>query len=204
MSTIAPKMGTSQKSGLSSALFGKTRDTLLALFLTHPEESYYLRQLTRETGLGLGNLRRELGNLTEAGILTRFARGNQAHYQANRSCPIFNDLRGLMTKTAGLADVVREALEPFSDRIEVAFVYGSQASGTADSSSDIDLLVVGDPDELELHRAISQAEERLSSPVNYTAMSREEYRKKTEEKGGVLQRILRGEKIWILGHDGTD
>ena len=132
-------------------------------------------------------------------MITKVRRGNQVYYRANRDSPVFHELHGLITKTAGLAEVLREALLPLADQIEVAFVYGSQAAGTAGSTSDIDLLVVGKTDELKLHRAIRQAEERLARSVNYSFLSPSEFEVRRKEKGGFLDRILRGDKIALLG-----
>jgi predicted nucleotidyltransferase len=184
---------------LASALFGKTRRALLALFYAHPDESFYLRKVARAIAAGQGSVQRELRRLSEAGIIVRVVQGRQVYYQANRLCPIFAELHGLMVKTAGLADVLRAVLSPMKKEIDLAFVFGSQATGTATAASDVDLLVVGDPDELRLHRAISRAEKQLGRTVNYTLLSRREFGRRGNERGGFLRRILSGAKIPIVG-----
>lgn len=193
-------MGTIEYENLSSALFGKVRRAVLALFFSRPDELFYLRQIVRITGVGQGAVQRELKRLSDVGIITRIGRGRQVHYQVNRDCPIFNELRGLMTKTAGLADVLRKALAPLANVIEFAVIYGSQANGTAGAASDVDLLIVGDIDELDLHRAIAQAEGYLVRAVNYTLFNRREFGRRREEKGGFLDRVLSGEMIFIVGN----
>jgi predicted nucleotidyltransferase len=92
-----------------------------------------------------------------------------------------------------------EALAPLAGRIEAAFVYGSQASGKVAASSDVDLAVVGDVDEMALHKAVGRAERHLGRPVNYTLLSRREFQRRKKEKGGFLTRILHGPKIEVLG-----
>ena len=74
------------------------------------------------------------------------------YYQANTDSPVFSDLRGLLFKTAGLVDVLANALEPLAAKLRTAFVYGSIAAGTEQSDSDIDLMIVGQvsPKELAL------------------------------------------------------
>ncbi|MDP8214855.1 MAG: nucleotidyltransferase domain-containing protein [Candidatus Euphemobacter frigidus] len=193
-------MGTIEYENLSSALFGKVRRIVLALFFSRPDESFYLRQLARITGVGQGAVQRELKRLSEAGIVIRVRRGRQVHYQVNQDCPIFNELRGLMIKTAGLADVLRKALAPLANLIEIAVVYGSQANGTAGATSDVDMLIVGKVDELDLHRAVARAEEYLVRPINYTLFDRREFDRRREEKGGFLDRVLGGEMIFIVGN----
>ena len=171
---------------------------MLALLYAHPDESFYLRQVARAAGGGQGSVQRELKRLLEAGIIQRLERGRQVYYQANRQCPIFSELQGLVVKTAGLAELLRIALSPLAEKIELAFVYGSQATGNATASCDVDLLVAGDVDEMELHRAVSQAEKRLGRPVNYTLLDRKEFTRRRKAKGGFLARVLAGAKMPIL------
>jgi len=185
--------------GLSSALFGKTRKAVLGLLYAHPDRSFYLRQIARATGAGQGAVQRELGRLVEAGIITRSGTGRQVHFQANRQCPIFAELQGLMMKTAGLADVLRSALSPLAAKLDLAFIYGSHATGSATGSSDIDLLVVGNVDEMKLHRAVSQAEGQLQRSVNYTLLSQDEFSRRRKATSGLLARVLAGAKIPIAG-----
>ncbi len=192
-------MSTVGEEKISSVLFGKTRRKILGLFFSHPDESYYLRQVARIIGIGPGTVQRELRRLVEAGILIRSGRGQRQHYRANTDCPVFEDLKNLMIKTAGLADELREALAPLAEKIEFAAVYGSQASGTATANSDVDLLIVGEVDELELHRRISGAENNLSRSVNYTLLNRGEFARRRKEKGGLLDRIIKGQLIFLVG-----
>ncbi len=185
---------------ISSALFGKTRRKVLGLFFSHPDESYYLRQTARLTGIAPGTVQRELKRLAGAGILTRSGRGQRQHYRANRNCPVFSELKSLMIKTAGLADELRRFLAPLSDKLEFAAVYGSLAKGTATANSDVDLLIVGEVDELELHRRISRAESKLSRPVNYTLLDRKEFDRRRQANGGFLNRVLKQPLIFVAGH----
>ena len=105
---------------LSAVLFPGYRRRVLGMLLLHPEESLHGREIARRTGLPAGTLTRELKRLAEVGLLNRQRRGNQLVYSANRDSPIFEELAGILRKTSGLADVVAEALEPLTDRIDVA------------------------------------------------------------------------------------
>jgi len=184
---------------LSPALFGKARQAVLALLYSRPDEAFYVREVTRAAGAGQGAVQRELARLLDAGIITRITRGRQVYYQANRACPIFSELRGLVLKTAGLADVLRSALQPLADTIDLALVYGSQATGETSAASDVDLLVVANVDDLALHKAIGRAETQLNRPINYTLLDRHEFSRRRKQKRGFLARVLAGEKILILG-----
>lgn len=89
-------------------------------------------------------MQRELKQLSDAGIISRTLRGKQVYYQANTKCPVFAELKSLLIKTAGVGDILRSALAPLTDRIEVALIYGSIARGLENRSSDVDVLVIGD------------------------------------------------------------
>jgi predicted nucleotidyltransferase len=181
-------------------LFPPARRKVLALLLAGPQTRWHLRDVARRTGLALGTVRRELKGLVQAGILTEVRDGNRTYYQADTRCPVIPDLAALMRKTAGLADALRAALKPLAGRIDAAFIYGSEASGKATTGSDVDLAVVGDVDEMALHRAVGLAEQQLSRTVNYTLLSRREFCRRRKERGGFLARILGGHKIAIMGN----
>jgi len=193
-------MSTSPRLDECAALFGKTRGAVLAVLYGHADEAFYLRQVARAAGAGLGAVQRELRRLCEAGLVLRTAQGRHVYFQANAGCAIFAELKGLILKTAGLADVLRGALAPLAGEIRAAFVYGSMARGDAGPESDVDLMVVGDLDEMALHRAARDAEEGLGRTVNYTLLSRDEFRRRRGEKGGFLARVLQGPKLPILGN----
>lgn len=86
---------------LGTTLFGKTRRAVLALLYSHPDESFYLRQLARMAGVGMGSLQRELKQLAEAGIIIRNEVGRQAFFKANPDCPLYSELKSLVHKTLG-------------------------------------------------------------------------------------------------------
>jgi len=153
----------------------------------------------RLTGSGRGSVERELANLTESGIIVRESRGREVYYWADKTCPIFNDLKSIMVKSAGIADVLKFALAPLADNITCAFVYGSFANGTEGSSSDIDLMVVGGVDEIALHKAIRVAEKNLGREVNYTLLEISEMKKRLRDKNGFMSRVMSGARIFIIG-----
>src|SRR4051812_5416374 len=115
---------------IGDLLFGKTRQAVMGLLFLRPDESFHLRQIVRLSGAGVGPVQRELAKLVAAGLILREQRGQQVYFQAARS-PVFDELRGLLVKTAGCADVLREALLPLAPRIRSAFIFGSFAKDNA-------------------------------------------------------------------------
>src|SRR5208282_6035547 len=130
------------RTGLADALFSTTQQRVLALLYGQPERSFYATDIIERTGSGSGAVQRELRRLGESGLVTVTRLGNQKHYQANASAPIFSELRGIIDKTLGIAGVLSIALAPFAEKIRFAAVYGSVAKRTDSAQSDIDLLVV--------------------------------------------------------------
>lgn len=193
-------MGTKITRGSAAfSLFGKARGAILALLFGRGEETFYLRQIVRAVGAGQGAVQRELKALSEAGIIERFERDRQVYYRANNHCPIYPELRGLMTKTGGLAHVIADALSRLEEGIDAAFIYGSQADGTATAASDVDLMIVGDVDEMAVHKVLRRAEKELGRSVNYTLLTRKELAKRRKEKGGFIDRVASGAKIALIG-----
>jgi predicted nucleotidyltransferase len=126
--------------------------------------------------------------------------GRQKHYQAYRDSPVFNELRGLVLKTVGLADVLSAALEPLKSRISKAFVFGSVAKGQDSAASDVDLMVISDElSYADLFAALEPATEQLDRPINPTVYSRAELDKRLKEGNAFATRVLQGEKIWLIG-----
>src|SRR5688500_8594075 len=147
---------------LADALFSKTQQRVLGVLFGRPDQSFFANEIVRLAGGGFGAVHRELAALEAAGLVTASRIGNQKHYQANRQAPIFEELRGIVTKTVGVADVLRAALAPLKPRIRAAFVYGSIAKGTDTAKSDIDLMVVGDKVEYaDIFKRVTDAERRL-------------------------------------------
>ena len=104
-----------------------------------------------------------------------------------------------MIKTAGLFDVLREALAPFAKGIWVAFVYGSVARSEERSSSDVDLMVIGQVGLADIAPAVRKAETRLTRPVNPSVYTPDEFARKLEAGQHFLQSVVREKKIFILG-----
>jgi predicted nucleotidyltransferase len=187
---------------LVELLFGAYRRRILSLLLLHPEQSFYVREIGRLTGVPAGSLHREVSQLTEAGLLARSAAGNQVRYQADRSCPIYAELAGIFRKTAGLADVLREALSPLGKAVRIAFVFGSVAQGKERSTSDVDVMVVGSAKFERVVGALAPAGEQLRRDINPVVMAPEEFRAKLKARDRFVSRIMREPKIVLTGDVG--
>jgi predicted nucleotidyltransferase len=183
----------------AALLFGAYRRDVLARLLLHPEESLHVRELARALGKPPGTLLRELNALAAAGVLTRRRVGNQVHFQADPASPIYEELRGILKKTVGVADVLREALAPLGGKVRAAFVYGSVARGDERAHSDLDVMVVGEASFGDVVAALAPAQESLRREVNPNVYPALEFRKKLATGDPFLKRVLAERKIFIVG-----
>ena len=174
---------------------------MLALLLSHADESFYVRQIVKAAGIGQGTVQRELARLTEAGLLIREQQGNQVFFRANRDCPIFKELKALITKTTGATDVLRQAFLKLSGKILVAFIHGSVATGDERTGSDLDLIVIGEASFADVVAALHSAEDILGREINPTVYTHEEYRKKLASKQHFVTHLLKTPKVFLIGDD---
>jgi predicted nucleotidyltransferase len=189
----------SPRRDLGALLFGGYRREVLALLLLHPELSLHVREIARVTGKIPGTLVRELNQLAEAGLLQRRPVGNQIHYQANTACPIYEELRSIFKKTSGLADVLREALEPLGDKVKAAFVYGSVARGDERVGSDLDVMVVGSAKFADVVQALGPAQEALRREINPNVYRPSEFGANLAAGEPFLKRVMEEPKIYLIG-----
>ena len=202
---IAPNMGIKQTPAPSStadALFPKVRQRVLAVLFGTPDRSFYTNEVIGLAQSGAGAVQRELADLAGAGLLTVRRQGNQKHFQANAASPVFAELRGLVLKTMGLADVLRAALAPLAPQIEQAFVFGSIAKQQDTAASDVDLLVVSDTlgygDVFGALESASQTLGRTINPALYTAA---DFRARLQADNAFINRVMQQPKIWLIGQE---
>ncbi len=167
---------------LSSLLFGKTRLAILSLLYGQAGESFYLRQIVRLSGAGLGPVQRELGKLVEAQIVRRMVQGRHVRYQANSDSPIFRDLRSLLVKishrdtvgphsmrTRSLSTqipvkVPRKRLNAFCVKHHISKLsyFGSVLRPDFSPTSDVDVLVEFEPGQKPSYFGLYDMEEELT------------------------------------------
>jgi len=184
---------------LSKTLFSKTRRAVLSLLYSHVDDTYYLRQIVRAAGVGLGTVQRELKQLSDAGIIRRIVRGRQVYYQANPQCPVFAELKNLVVKTVGVGAAIQAALTPLGDRIDVAFIYGSIARSEEHRDSDVDVLVVGKVTFGEIVSSLSEVQKTIGREINPTVYPPAEFQSKLAAGHHFLNSVLRGPIFFLIG-----
>lgn len=204
-----PNMGTKENpavykvregTSLADALFSTVQQRVLAYLFGQPERSFFATELIKLAGGGSGAVQRELARLEDSGLVTVSRIGTQKHYQANPKSPIFSELCAIAQKTVGLAEPLREALNPLAKRITAAFVYGSVAKKRDTATSDIDLMVISAKiTYADLFTVLEEVSARLGRTVNPTVFTPQELAKRVKQDNAFVTRVLAQPKIWIVG-----
>jgi len=186
---------------LSEILFGKTRQAVLSLLYGHADESFYLRQIVRVAGGGMGAVQRQINTLVDAGLVTRMHKGKQIYYRANASSPVFGELKSIIIKTSGVGDILKIALATMDQEIDCAFIYGSIARGNEKAASDVDVFIIGRVAFTDVVAALSPAQDTLGREINPTVYPASEFREKIAKKNHFIKSIMAGEKIYLIGDE---
>jgi len=177
----------------------KTKRSLLKLFLTNPERRFYTREVAKITGEPLNAVRRELGYLGKAGLVTSHKEGNLKYFKVVKEFPFYAELKKIVYSTIALGDYLRNRLKD-SESIELAFIYGSVARNEEIEKSDIDLFIVGEIEEGELHGLISDVEKEIGREINYTLMTQGEFTERRDRGEPFLKRIIGEKKLVLKGN----
>jgi predicted nucleotidyltransferase len=213
MGFIIPFMGTKRpgrkrrtepsRPGVADALFAKVQQRVLGVLFGNPGRSFYANEVIGLARSGTGAVQRELARLEGAGLVVASRIGKQKHYQANHRSPVFAELRALVLKTSGLADVLREALTPVADKVRAAFVYGSIAKGQDTAASDVDLMVISERLTCaDLFGTLEDASAHLGRKVAPTIYSPKELARRRKQDSAFVTRVLEQPKLWLIGDEG--
>lgn len=173
---------------------------VLSTVLAQPDRSFTLQDLLRRAAAGRGSAQQQIDRLVDAGVLLDEPRhGRQRNIRANTEFFLYPELRSIALKTFGLAEPVCEALEPYVDRIEEAFIFGSVAKGADTGRSDVDVMVVGTVPLLELFEVASQLQQQLGRVVQFNVYEPSEWRDLVRNDP-IVSQIVNGPKLQVLPH----
>ena len=185
---------------LPNLLSSNVRQKIFRLYFSQINKKYYLRELERLPHEPVGNIRRELLKWSKAGLFLRERVGNLTYYSLNTSFPLYEELKAIVSKTIGVEYILKEGLKIFKN-IRVAIIYGSVASGEDTGNSDIDILLIGDPDMDELVNRVQEMEKKLGREINYVLYTPEEFKRKKEAQNTFIIDVLKNSKIFIIGKE---
>ena len=176
----------------------RLRQKLFTYFFTNPNENLYLREIAVILKEDPGNLSKELAKLEAEGLFIAQVRGRQKYFSLNKKHTLFKELKSIVFKTLGVEGSLRAIIE-HTDGISLSFIYGSFAEGKENTASDIDLLIVGEPDEDQLLPKIEQLEKKLQREINYNIYPEKEYKEKIKSNNSFVDNVRKRPKIILKG-----
>lgn len=185
------------------SLRSELRRKLLTYFYTNRSARVYVRQLASALGVDSTNLSRELARLEREGLLRSEIEGRQRYYNINSQYPYLKAVFSLLQGTIGIVPTLAAALHRV-EGIEKAYLYGSFAKNEEDAASDIDLLIVGHPDALNLAAEVSRLEKTLNREVSYTTLKPQELKRKLAAHDPFLTDVWQGNRIELIGHEQNE
>ena len=188
---------------LADFLFGAFRTRVLSILFLQPDTAWHVRELARRLEALPGSTNRELVKLAEAGILSRQRIGNQIHYRANRDCPIFKELAGMLKKTSGLPSALEEALKPVAECIDYALVFGSVARGEETVYSDVDVLVLGQIGFAEVIEVLHPLQKKVQREINPVVYRTDDFFAKLGSNNTWAREVVEQPKVFLIG-DAND
>ena len=184
---------------LSEILSSRSRAAIFKLLFSGMEKELHVREIQRRSTLNDSTIRQELRKLVRLDLVKGRKDSNRIYYRANKENPLYPELRNLVIKTTGVADVLREALR--DGRIQLAFVFGSIAGGEETAGSDVDLLVIGEIGFRGLSELLSGVSAEIGREINPYVMKKDEDRKRVKSGEHFISHILKSPKIFIVGAD---
>ncbi len=185
---------------LSDLIISKVRVKLLKIFLGNAKGLYYVRELTRMTKEEINAIRRELDNLLKSGLLQSEKRGNRLYYSVKTSYSLYPELVSLVTKSTGLGKLVAKNRSKLGF-VKFLFVSQRLARGLERQPEDIDLLIVGKVIMPQVALLIKNIEKILSSEINYSCMTEEEFSYRKNHQDPFIVKILLQPKIMLIGDE---
>ena len=184
---------------LAELLSSKIRAEIFRLlFGVAPDTELHMREIERRTGFAIGTVQKELQKLQRLEIISRLKDGNRVYYRANTAHPLYPDIRSLVLKTSGLADVIKNALTN-EKGIKVAFIFGSLARQEDKATSDVDLMVIGNISLSKLTGLLMDVAGKIGREINPHAFTEKEFIKRRSEQDHFLNQVLESPKIFIIG-----
>ena len=183
---------------IRALISSKIRIEILRILSLNPDSKYNINELGRMMAFSPRGVEKELKNLLLGGILKKEVSGNQHRYQLDSLCPIYLEIKNLIVKTIGIAEIIKHALEPVAPDIELAFIYGSFASGDYGNDSDVDLFLVTGIPGLKLAELLGDLQNKLGRSINISQFTLDEYRQRMAQKDHFLTRVFEGPRIEII------
>jgi len=180
-------------------MFNKQRRAALGLLLSHPTERFYVREISRLTGVAAGSLHRELRLLYKAGLLVRQHNGNNVYYQADTSSQLFPELSAIFHKTNDLRDNLRDAIMSLGERVAAAFIFYPRVNGKVELNDCVNLFVIGSVSEDEVEVALKDVADSHKLKICLEIMRANEFSTRMDQGDSFVTEVMQGQKLFVKG-----
>lgn len=185
---------------LEKLFTSKTRVDILDRFLLNSDSEYHIRAMSRIINVTPILVQKELNNLEQFGLLKKRKMGKMILYRLNKRSVIAEDLKRIFLKTESLgSQMLAKINKKDKKKVRFALIYGSFAKNVDTTSSDIDLLVIGDIDEDSILRAITKTERDLGRQLNLVMWTEQEFSEKMRQKIPLVKELAKTPVIMIVG-----
>ena len=182
------------------SLRSELRRKVLTFFYINRSARVAVRQLAGELQADSTNLSRELARLEREGLLRSETEGRQRYYSIDRAYPYLKPLFAMLQGSIGIEPTLKDALKAVAG-VQSAWLFGSFAKNEADAASDIDLLIVGQPDQAQLASETRKAEKTLRREINYTVLTPRALQRRLQEGDLFVTDIWNGKRIELIGRE---
>jgi uncharacterized protein len=182
---------------LSQILSSRTRAEIFKLLFGIKEEEVHIREIERRTQLNDRTIRQELIKLLKLDLVIDRKDSNRVYYRANKINPLYPEIHNLVLKSAGLRDILWDALN--CDGIQIAFVFGSISEGKETSESDVDLFVIGSLGMRKISSLLSGIADKIGREINTHVMTGDEIKKRYSSKDHFIDSVIKTKKLFIIG-----
>lgn len=177
------------------SLRSKITRELLGYFFLHEGENLYVNELVRRLDIDKRNLSKKLNELEGVGFFKTESRGNLKYYSLNKTFPLYNEYKKIILKTVGIEIELRKLLENIKG-ITRAFIYGSYVTNKMDTSSDIDVIVIGNHKVVDVQKAVGALQKRVDREINVINIGEREFILKKNDP--FISDVLKKDKIELV------
>ena len=185
---------------LKDLFISKTRVKLLQVFLTNPDEMYYVRQLTRLAKEEINAIRRELMRMDSLGMVKSEKRGNRLYYFFRKDYLFFQDLVKMVAKTTGIGEEIIKQKNKLGN-LKYVFLSGRYVRRMPSKEGLVDLLLVGDVVMAQVAALIRKYESIAKREINYTAMTEEEFDFRKRRRDPFILQVLSSGRVLLIGDE---
>lgn len=185
---------------LAQLLSSQVRAEIFRLLFSGKKSSIHLRDLQRKSQLSIGTIQKEIAHLKDLDLVTSERDGNRLYYTANFNHPLYKDICGLVEKTSGVSEKIKEILSAIKG-IECAFIFGSFAKGEEKSHSDIDLIIIGEVGLRTLSSKLKVLTEQTEREINPHIYSLKSWKEKLKKNDHFIKSVMGEKKIFLIGDE---